>query len=390
MGPRTDGKLLRNTAIKVRLDPTPEQAEYFEKTFGCCRYLWNQMLSDEERFYVETGAHFIPTPARYKAMAPFLREVDSGALATVHQDLRKAFQHYFQNPSAYRHPAYKKKKRGKNAYTVYCQYYSSGKGSSIYLTQDGIRLPKIGIVRAKLYRKPLHWWKLKTATVSRTPTGKYFCSLMFEYAVRPPQATKPTRATTLGLNYSLSHFYIDSNGYAADPPHWMERSTQKLAKLQRRLARMEQGSRNYEEQLGRVRRLHEHIANQRKDFIHKESRRIANAWDAVCVREADLIQMSRLLKLGNVMDSGFGQFRTFLRYKLERQGKALIVVDKYFPSAKTCCQCGSINEGLDPTAQRWICPSCGIKHDRGRNGAENLRDQGLIQFYQKRKLDLPA
>lgn len=223
-----------------------------------------------------------------------------------------------------------KKKRCKASYTVYCQYYSAGKGSNVYLTGDGVRLPKVGVVRARLYRKPLHWWKLKAATVSRTLTGKYFCSLMFEYEVRPPKAAEPTQETTLGLNYSLSHFYVDSNGYAPDPPRWMERSAAKLTKLQRRLARMQLGSRNYEEQLQKIRTLHEHIANQRRDFIHKESRRIANAWDAVCVKDTDMIEMSRILRLGKVMDSGFGYFRTCLRYKLERQGKPLIVVDKYF------------------------------------------------------------
>lgn len=213
---------------------------------------------------------------------------------------------------------------------------------------------------------------------------------MFEYEVRPPKAAEPTQETTLGLNYSLSHFYVDSNGYAPDPPRWMERSAAKLTKLQRRLARMQPGSRNYEEQLQKIRTLHEHIANQRRDFIHKESRRITNAWDAVCVKDTDLIEMSRALKLGNAMDSRFGYFRTRLRYKLERQGKPLIVVDKYFPSAKTCHACGHVPEELEPAVRRWTCPVCGTELDRGRNGAENLRDQGLARFCKNRELDLPA
>ncbi len=374
-------KIIRNTTIKVRLYPTPEQAALFEKTFGCCRYLWNQMLADEEKFYVETDVHFLPTPAKYKKAAPFLKEVDSGALATVHQNLRKAFQHFFKNPQAYRHPVYKKKKEGRDAYTVYCQYYPSGKGSNISLTKVGIRLPKAGEVKAKLYRKPLHWWKLKTATVSRTPTGKYFCSLMFACPVKAPKPILPTIENTLGLNYSLSHFYVDSEGQKADPPHWRKASADKLARIQRRLSRMQKGSKNYQEQLNKLQRLHEHIANQRKDFAHKESRRLADAWDAVCVKDTDLAAMSRSIQLGNVLDAGYGLFRLFLQYKLAWQGKAYIVVEKYFPSAKTCHHCGTVYDDLPVDARQWTCPSCGTVLDRARNGAENLRDQGLAEFY---------
>ncbi len=390
MAKRTGERRMQNTTIKVRLLPTAEQAELFDKTFGCCRYLWNRMLADEMRFYAETDAHFLPTPARYKAEAPFLREVDSGALATVHQNLRKAFQHFFDNPAAYRHPVFKRKKDGRDAYTVYCQHYAAGKGANVYLTRDGIRLPKAGVVRARLYRRPLHWWTLKSATVSRTPAGRYFCSLTFAYPAPAPEAPPPTRETTLGLNFSLAHFYIDSSGHAADPPHWLAASRQKLAEMQRRLSRMEPGSRNYQEQLNRIRRLHEHIANQRKDFLHKESRRIANAWSAVCVRDTDLTEMARAIRLGNVPDAGYGKFRTCLQYKLERLGKAYVVVDKFFPSAKTCSCCGAVNDELPETARRWTCPACGAVHDRGRNGAENLRDRGLAQYYELRGLGVPA
>ena len=374
--------VLRNTTIKVRLFPTPAQAELFEKTFGCCRWLWNQMLADQEKFYDETDVHFLPTPAKYKKGAPFLKEVDSGALATVHQNLRKAFQHFFANPQAYRHPTYKKKKTSRPSYTVFCQYYPAGKGSNIYLTKSGIRLPKAGEVKAKLHRKPLHWWTLRTATVSRTPTGRYFCSLTFSYPVKAPQPVLPTAETTLGLNYSLSHFYVDSQGNRADPPHWFRASAAKLAKLQRRLSRMQKGSKNYQEQVRKIQRLHEHIANQRKDFAHQESRRLADIWDAVCVQDTDLAAMARTIRLGNVLDAGYGLFRLFLQYKLENQGKAYIPVERYFPSAKTCHYCGAVYDGLPAQARRWTCPACGAELDRARNGAENLRDQGLLQFYQ--------
>ncbi len=325
-----DGRLIRNTVIKVRLHPTPEQAALFDRTFGCCRWLWNQMLADEQRFYAETGEHFIPTPARYKKEAPFLKEVDSQALCSVHQSLRQTFMRFFRDPEAGHYPNYKRKKARKNAYQTFC--HNNPSGPTLYLGENGVRLPKAGMVRARLHRRPLHWWVLKSAVVSRSRSGKYFCSLIYEYAVRPPKAAAPAAEKTLGLLYSMSRFYVDSEGRAPDPPHWLRQSQEKLGRMQRRLHRMQPGSKNYEEQVKKLQRLHEHIANQRLDFIHKESRRIANAWDAVCIRSVDLREMSRTH--GNVMEAGFGRFRICLQYKLERQGKPYVAVSGPASSAE--------------------------------------------------------
>lgn len=373
-----DGRLRLNRTIKVPLYPTPEQAELFEKTFGCCRYIWNRILADAEEFYAATDKHFLPTPAKYKKEAPFLQEVDSQALCSVHQSLRRAFQNFFQHPDQYGYPSYKRKKAQKNSYTTFCQYLKSG--PTLYLVKDGVRLPKIGVVRARLYRKPLHWWVLKSAVVSKTPSGRYFCSLQYEYDEKAPQPAVPTPETTLGLNYSIPHFYVDSNGQTADPPHWLRQSEKKLALMQRRLSRMKPDSKNYQEQRRKIQLLHEHIANQRKDFIHKESRRIANAWNAVCVRESDLREASREIKLGNVMDAGFGRFRLCLQYKLARQGKPYITVGADFPSAKRCHVCGHVNDALTKQDRVWVCPACGTVLRRAENSAINIRAQGLSQL----------
>lgn len=376
--PIQSGTIIRHNTIKVRLYPTPQQQELFEKTFGCCRYIWNRILADAEEFYAATDKHFLPTPARYKKDAPFLKEVDSQALCSVHQSLRRAFQNFFQHPDRCGYPSYKRKKAQKNSYTTFCQYLKSG--PTLYLVENGVRLPKIGVVRAKIYRKPFHWWVLKSAVVSRTPAGRYFCSLQFEYTVKAPKLVAPVPEATVALNYSMSHFYVDSTGHAADPPHWLTSSVSKLSAMQKRLARMQRGSKNYQEQLIRLQRMHEHIANQRKDFIHKESRRIANAWDAVCVRDTDLREASQKLKIGNVMDAGFGQFRLYLQYKLAQQGKRYIVVDAQFPSAKRCHVCGHINDALTIKDQRWTCPACGTVIRRAENGAVNIWKQGVLQI----------
>lgn len=311
----SNGEVVQYTTLKVRLCPTPAQAELFEKTFGCCRHIWNQMLSDQQRFYEETGVHFIPTPAKYKPGTPFLKEVDNQALTQEYNKLAQAFRVFFKNPESFRHPKFKRKKDDRDSFTACSHEFESG--PTIYTTRDGIRMTKAGIVKAKFSRRPQAWWKLKRITVSRTKTGKYYCSILYECPVKQPEAVVPTAETTIGLKYSMGHFYVADNGTMADPPRWLKRSQEKLEKLQQKLARMEPGSRNYEDGVQKYRLLHEHIANQRRDFLHKESSRIANDWDAVCVRADDLETVSDR--------SGFGQFRELLRYKLERQGKPLIL-----------------------------------------------------------------
>lgn len=370
--------VVQYTTIKARLRPTPEQAQLFEKTFGCCRYIWNQMLSDQQRFYLETGKHFIPTPAKYKNSAPFLREVDSQTLIQEHNKLCQAFRVFFRNPEDFGHPKFKRKKDDRDSFTVCNHEFSSG--PTIYLTRDGIRMTKAGVVRASFSRRPRSGWKLKRIIVEKTRSGRYYCCILYAHTVRQPSPVLPAEEGTLGLKYSMSHFYVDSEGTSADPPRWLEQSQDKLAGIQRRLGRTQPGSRHHMELAQKYRRLHEHIANQRRDYIHKESRRIANVWDAVCVRADDLRDIAHGVRHGNPQEAGFGSFRECLRYKLERQGKALILVSRGYPSSRICHQCGYERpEGVDYRRRTWVCPECGAALDREVNAARNIKRRGLEQ-----------
>ncbi len=367
------------TVIKVRLHPTAEQADLIEKTFGSCRYLWNKMLTDVQEFYAATDLHYVPTPACYKKEAPFLKEVDSQALCAVHQNLRKAFLDFFRNPSAFQYPKFKTKKAQKDSFTVYCRPYHTG--PSIRITESGIQMPKLGVLPANLYRKPPLNASLRFVTVTKTKSGKYFCSITFGCKTKKPAEIVPAPERTLGLNYSLTRFYVDSEGGSPEQPQ-LAKSSGKLAKMQRKLSRMEYGSKNYEKQLQKVRLQYEHIANQRRDFIHKESRRIANAWDAVCVRGDSMSEISQLVKRGNALEAGFGTFRECLRYKLARQGKPLIVVDRYTPTTRTCAVCGLVRDDEVSYRHRsWRCPKCGTVHNREVNAAKNVKAQGLDQYF---------
>ena len=373
-----DGQAIQYTTLKVRLYPTLAQTELFEKTFGCCRYIWNQMLSDQQRFYNETGAHFIPTPAKYKNGASFLKEVDNQALTQEYNKLSQVFRLFFKDPETFRHPKFKRKKDDRDSFTACNHDFESG--PTIYTTRDGIRMTKAGIVKAKFSRRPQAWWKLKRITVSKTRTGKYYCSILYECQVKRPEPAVPTAETTIGLKYSMGHFYVADDGAMADPPRWLKQSQEKLVRVQQKLARMEPGSKNYEEAVRKYRLLHEHIANQRRDFLHKESSRIANDWNAVCMRDDALAEMSKGPSRKDAASSGYRMFRELLGYKLERQGKPLIILDRYSPTARTCSVCGLVQDGVDYKARAWTCPKCGTTHDREVNAAKNIKVLGLAQL----------
>ena len=372
--------MIMRRAIKFPIHPTPSQETLIQKTFGCTRFIWNQMLSDEQRVYNETGKHFTPTSASYKKQFPFLKEVDSLALANVQMNQNQAFSRFFKNPGKFGHPDFKSKKKSKKSYTTNCLKNKSGK--TIFLTKNGIRLPKLGVVKATLYRFPNCQWILKSATISQTKSGRYFCSLLYKFEMPTPDEIFPTEENTVGLDYSSPLFYVDNNGYSPKKLRYFRNSEEKLAKLQHSLSRMKQGSKNYFKLLHKISRLHEHIANQRKDFAHKESGRIANAYGAVCVEDIDLKAIAQSLKLGkSTMDNGFGMFRTFLGYKLAEQGKHLIYIDKWYPSSKTCCFCGSYNKSLKLGEDKWACPHCGKIVPRDKGAALNIKREGLRQFY---------
>ena len=369
----------RYTTLKVRLYPNEAQADLFEKTFGCCRYIWNQMLADQERFYLETGKFFIPTPAKYKAGAPFLKEVDNQALIQEHNRLNQAFRLFFKHPENFGYPKFKRKKEDRDSFTACNHDFPSG--PTIYTTKDGIRMTKAGIVRAKFHRRPQAWWKLRRITVDKTRTGKYYACILYECPAAEREPVPPTPEKTVGLKYSIPHFYVTDGGETADPPHWVKRSQEKLANIQRSLGRMQPGSKHYRETVQKLRLTHEHIANQRRDFIHKESRRIANDWDAVCMRDDHMEDLGKAVSLANARDWGYGMFRECLRYKLEREGKQLILIDRYVPSTRTCSVCGFLREAVHYKERTWACPKCGAVHKRETNAAKNIKAQGLRQYF---------
>lgn len=374
----------QNRAIKYRAYPTEEQEVLLAKTFGCVRFVWNHMLMDAQQFLNEAGTFFVPTPAKYKKEFPFLKEVDSGALCNTQLDLQNANDRHLESPKTVGTPRLKSKRKSKMSYTTNIHSYKTKDGSVVYtlaLGYEAIKLPKIGWVKIKKHRLPDADWVLKSATVSCTRSGKYFISLLYEFE-KDIQPVVPTKETSLGLDYSSHDFYVDSNGKVANYPQFYRQSEEKLAKEQRKLSRMKVGSHNYDEQLHKVQLLHEHIANQRKNFCHTVSAAIAKQYDAVFVEDINLRCLAGSLKLGkSTNDNGFGMFRTMLEYKLTSQGKTFAKIDKWYPSSKTCSVCGFVKEDLMLADRVWTCSACNTTHNRDHNAAINIRNVGLLGLH---------
>lgn len=376
-------------AIKYRVYPTDAQEEKLSQTFGCARKVYNDALSMQRGLYEAGMPTFGKTSLNaycnrvWKDEFPFLTEVDKFALTNSLYALCTAYKNFFEGRAGY--PRYKTRRGEEQSYTT--NYTNS---NIEVITRKGgrgvVKIPKVGNVLASIHRVPKKGWVLKSATVSKQANGKYYISVLYQLpdtVVKP--APLPTEETTLGLDYSSPRFYVDSNGNDAGVTHWYRKSEERLAKEQRKLSHCKKGSNRYLKQKARVSSLSRAVANQRLDFCHKLSRKIANSYDAVCVEDIDLRAMAQTLHFGKaVSDNGFGMFRTFLQYKLAEQGKYYIVIDKWYPSTKTCRHCGSKNPDVQLGQMEWVCPHCGAVIDRDLNAAINIRNEGLRTFYEER------
>jgi len=357
-----------NKAYKFRIHPNAAQCVLFAKTFGCVRFIYNKMLGDKIAHYNETKEKLNNTPAQYKTEFEFLKEVDSLALANAQINLQTAYNNFFKQPNV-GFPKFKSKhKSSKN-------YATNSVNGNIELSNGYLKLPKVGQIKIKQHRQIPENYLLRSVTVSQTPSGKYYASILFEYEkfIIPAEIKE-----TIGLDFSMTELFVDSDGNEANYPRYYRRKLEKLKKMSRTLSKMVKFSNNWFKQKRKIAILHENIANQRKDFLHKQSRQIANAYDLVGAEDLNMKAMSQALNFGkSVSDNAWGMFRTFLKYKLEEQGKYFITVDKWFPSSKLCNICSYKNDALDLSVRAWTCPDCGIVHNRDINAAINIKNEAV-------------
>ncbi len=357
-----------NKAFKFRIYPNIEQQTLIAKTFGCVRFVYNRMLADRIEHYKETGKSLGNTPAQYKKEFEWLKEVDSLALANAQLNLNKAYKNFFRE-KAIGFPKFKSKKSNHRSYTTNCV------NGNIKLENGYIILPKLKAVKIKHHRLVPNEYNLKSVTVSQTPTGKYFASILYEYECQ----IEPVEPDTfLGIDYSMKELFVSSDDKSAEYPRYYRQALEKLKKEHKKLSKCQKGSKNRNKQRIKVAKLHEKVANQRKDFLHKLSKQITNAVDVVCIEDLNMKGMSQALNFGkSVSDNGFGLFVSMLDYKLRGQGKQLVKIDKWFPSSKMCSECGEVKDCLLLSERTYHCNACGTTLDRDYNASMNIRNEGI-------------
>ena len=357
-----------NKAYKFRIYPNKEQQILFAKTFGCVRFIYNKMLGDKIEYYEKTKEKLKNTPAMYKNEFEWLKEIDSLALANAQQNLETAYNNFFRSPKV-GFPKFKSKKHNHNSYTTNCV------NNNIKLENGYLILPKVKSVNIKQHRQIPQDYKLKSVTVSLTPSGKYYASILFEYE---KQIKQKEPKSFIGLDFSMQELYVASDNTVACYPRFYRQAQEKLAREQRKLSKMQKGGNNRNKQRIIVARVHEKVANQRKDFLHKLSKQITNAYDCVCIEDLNMKGMSQALNFGkSVSDNGWGMFTTFLKYKLEEQGKQLIKIDKWFPSSKMCSSCGAVKDILQLSERQYTCEYCGEVLNRDYNASINIKNEGM-------------
>lgn len=371
------GEKTLNKAYNFRIYPNKEQEIFFNKTFGCVRFVYNKMLAERQEIYKrykdnkeELMKQKLPTPAKYKQEFEWLKEVDSFALANAQMNLQTAYNNFFRNKNI-GFPKFKSKKQDRDSYTT------NNVHNNIKMEDKKIKLPKVGWIKIIQHRRIPDDQIIKSCTISKTSSEKYYVSILVEFE-KNIEPIKSNKENILGLDMDMKNLYTDSQGIRAGYPRFYHKALEKLQKEQRKLSKMQKGSNNRNKQRIKVARLHEKIANCRKDFLHKKSIELVNQYDVIVVEDLNMKAMSQCLNLGkSVADNAWGMFTTMLKYKLKWQGKYLVKINKWYPSSKRCNDCGEINHELQLSDREWICKTCGCIIDRDYNAAKNIRDEGI-------------
>ena len=360
-----------NKGVKFRAYPNEEQQNLINKTLGCCRLIYNIGLdvrnkafkNGEKVNYSKTCAML--TELKRSDEFSFLRDADAVALQQSLRDLDSGFVNFFQKRA--KHPRFKSKHNNRQSYRTI-----NKNNNNIRIVGKYIKLPKLGYVKIKQSMEVGH---INNATIEKTPTGKYFVILNVDFE---PEL-KQNNGGSIGIDVGIKEFYSDSNGNVVSNPKFLEKSSKKLRREQRRLSRKKKDSNNRNKQRIRVAKVYEKITNQRNDFLQKISTMLISENQVICIEDLKIKNMVRNRKLAKCISSvSWGKFFSILEYKANWYGNNIIKVPTMYPSSQTCSCCGYKNPLVKNLAVRkWECPNCHTKHDRDANASINILNKGL-------------